>query len=153
MPAVKRAPPAALFERAGFAAHYNHATVGTRAQAAMNPSTRVEHRSEPRYRDLLRVRIGTVGVTTANVSLHGMQLVCPLMRFDAVKADVQGGELRAQVALPQGDPVNATLSVRYWSQHGDEVLIGVRMTVADAEAQARWAAYIGKLSGGAGPTS
>lgn len=107
-----------------------------------------EHRSEPRYRHLLPVRIGNLEMTTANVSLHGMQVVCPVMRFKRIKEDVRSGQLGAQVTLPRGAPIDVTLSVRYCSRYGDEVLIGARMALTDPGAQAQWAAYIGALSSG-----
>lgn len=114
----------------------------------MTPLERIEQRSEPRYRHFLTVRIGSLETTTANVSLHGMQLVCPHMRFKHIKAGVESGQLGGQIVLPQGAPVEATLSVRYWSQHGDEFLVGVRLAVADPGAQVRWAAHIDELSRG-----
>jgi len=86
-------------------------------------------------------------LVTANVSLHGMQIVCPIMRFGHIKADVRRGQLGAQVTLPQGTPIGATLSVRYCSQYGDDVLIGASVTLADPNTQAQWAAYIGGLAG------
>ena len=107
-----------------------------------------EYRSEHRYRHLLPVRIGSLELVTANVSLHGMQIVCPIMRFNGIKADVRSGQLGAQVTLPRGAPFDATLSVRYCSQYGDEVLIGVRLALTDPNAQAQWAAYIDSLSSG-----
>ena len=113
----------------------------------MTPLESTEQRNEPRSPRLLPVRIGRLELTTANVSLHGMQIVCPIMRFERIKADVRGGELAAEVSLPNGAPVAATLSVRYCSQCGDEILIGAQLTVAAPDMQARWAAYIGDLSG------
>ena len=107
-----------------------------------------EHRSEPRYRRLLQVRIGNLELRTANVSLHGMQIVCPIMRFKSIEADVQRGQLGAQITLPRGEAIGATLSVRYFSQYGDEILIGIRLILTDPNAQAQWAAYIGDMSGG-----
>ncbi|MBI3044646.1 MAG: PilZ domain-containing protein [Betaproteobacteria bacterium] len=107
-----------------------------------------DHRGERRYRHLLPVRIGSLELVTANVSLHGMQIVCPIMRFNRIKADARSGQLSAQVDLPRGAPFDATLSVRYCSQYGDEVLIGVRLALADPNAQAQWAAYIDGLSSG-----
>ena len=114
----------------------------------MTPLDPSEHRTEPRYRYLLEVWIGSLELTTANVSLHGMQIVCPVMRFMRIKEDVRGGQLGAQVSLPRGEPVGAALSVRYCSQSTDEVLIGVRMELTDPAAQARWAEWIDKLSAG-----
>ena len=114
----------------------------------MTSSERIELRSETRYRHLLPVRVGNLELTTANVSLHGMQVVCPIMPFNRIKASVERGQLGAQVTLPQGTPFDATLSVRYWSQYGDEMLIGVAMAVTDPGAEAQWAAYIGELSRG-----
>ena len=114
----------------------------------MNPSGKIEHRSEARHRHLLPVHVGSVELATANVSLHGMQLVCPVRPFSRIKADVERGQFAAKVALPQGEPFEAALSVRYVSPHKDEMLIGVRMAIADATAEARWLAYIGELSKG-----
>jgi hypothetical protein len=114
----------------------------------MTPLDPAEHRSEPRYRHLLPVRIGDLELATANVSLHGMQVVCPVMRFKRIEADVRSGQLGAQVTLPRGEPFGAALSVRYCSPYRDEMLIGVRLAVTDPGAQALWAAYIHDLSGG-----
>ena len=114
----------------------------------MTPLEPHEHRREPRYRRLLSVRIGSPELTTANVSLHGMQIVWPLMRFKSIEADVRRGQLSAQVTLPRGAPIDATLSVRYFSQYGDEMLVGVRSTLTDPDAEAQWTAYIGGLAGG-----
>ena len=108
----------------------------------MKPLAGIEHRAEPRYRHLLHIRVGSLELTTANVSLHGMQLVCPVMPFRRIEPDVSGGQLAAQVTLPRGAPFDAALSVRYCSPHRDEVLIGVRMNLTDPGAQAQWAAYI-----------
>ena len=105
-----------------------------------------EHRSEPRYRHLLPVRSGSVELVTSNVSSHGMQLVCPLMRFKSIEADVRRGELGAQIILPRGEPLAATLQVRYYSQYKSDMLVGVRLTMTDPDAQATWAAYIDGLS-------
>ncbi len=114
----------------------------------IEPTEHAEHRSEPRYRHLLPVQIGSLEMTTANVSLHGMQIVCPVMRFNRIKADARSGQLSAQVILPRGAPFDAALSVRYCSSYGDEVLIGVRLAVTDPNAQTQWAAYIDDLSRG-----
>ena len=114
----------------------------------LKPPERVDHRSEPRYRHLLPVRVDNLELTTANVSLHGMQVVCPILPFNRLKASVERGQLGAQVSLPRGAPFDATLSVRYWSQYGDEMLIGVAMAVTDPGAQAQWASYIDNLSRG-----
>jgi hypothetical protein len=113
----------------------------------MTPPESAEQRNEPRYQRLLPVRIGHLELTTANVSLHGLQVVCPIMRFERIKADVRRGELAAEVSLPGGAPIAATLSVRYCSQCGDEILIGAQLTLAAPDMQARWAAYIGDLPG------
>lgn len=114
----------------------------------MNPSGTIEHRVEVRYRHLLPVHVGALELATANVSLHGMQLVCPVRPFSRIKADVERGQFAATLALPQGEPIEAALSVRYVSPYRDEMLIGVRMAIADAAAEARWFAYIGELSKG-----
>ena len=119
----------------------------------MTPLESTEQRNEPRYQRLLPVRVGPLELTTANVSLLGLQVVCPIMRFERIKADVRRGELAADVSLPGGATVAAMLSVRYCSQCGDELLIGAQLTFAVPDMQARWAAYIGELSGSlrAGP--
>ena len=114
----------------------------------MNPSGNIEHRSETRFRHLVPVHVGSLELATANVSLHGMQLVCPLRPFNRIKSDVERGQFAAKIAPAQGEPFEAALEVRYVSPHRDEMLIGVKMTVADAAAQARWAAYIAELSKG-----
>lgn len=131
--------------------HYNHAKRPTAADNFMTTlelTEHSEHRREPRYRHLLPVRIGSLEMTTANVSLHGMQLVCPVMRFNRIKADARSGQLGAQVILPRGAQFDVTLSVRYCSRYGDEVLIGARLALTDPSAQAQWAAYIDDLSRG-----
>ncbi len=112
----------------------------------MTPLEPLEHRSKPRYRRLLPVRIGSLELVTANVSLEGMQVVCPLMRFKGIEADVRRGELGAQITLPRGEPFGATLQVRYFSQYKAEILVGVELTLSDPNAQAQWAAYIDDLS-------
>lgn len=114
----------------------------------MTTSKTIEHRSEPRFRRHLVVRIGSLELSTANVSLHGMQVVCPILRFKSIEVDVRRGQLSAQVTLPRGELIGATLSVRYCSQYGDDVLVGVRSTVTDPDALAQWTAYIEGLSGG-----
>ena len=106
----------------------------------------LEHRSKPRYRRLLPVRVGNLELVTSNVSLSGMQLVCPLMRFKGIEADVRSGQLSAQITLPSGTPVEATLPVRYFSQYKAEMLVGVELTVSDPDMQAKWAAYIDDLA-------
>lgn len=131
--------------------HYNHKKRPTTADNFMTSlelTEHSEHRNEPRYRHLLPVRIGSLEMTTANVSLHGLQIVCPVMRFKRIEKDVRSGQLGAQVILPRGAPFDATLSVRYCSRYGDEVLIGARMAVTDTGAQAQWAAYIGDVTRG-----
>src|SRR5689334_16247256 len=114
----------------------------------MNPSGSIEHRSEVRYRHLVPVHVGSLELATANVSLHGMQLVCPLRPFNRIKPAVERGQIAARIELAQGEPFEVALEVRYVSPHRDEMLIGVKMTVADAAAQARWSAYIAELSKG-----
>ena len=114
----------------------------------MTPLEPVEHRREPRYRRLLPVQIGNLELMTANVSLRGMQIVCPIMSFIGIEADVRRGQFSAQVTLPRGAPLGAALSVRYCSQHGDEVLVGVQLALNDLNAQAQWADYIDELSDG-----
>ena len=126
---------------------YNHAKRPA-ADIFMTPLEPIEHRSEPRYRRLLLVRIGNLELMTANVSLHGMQIVCPIMRFKGIEADVRRRQLSAQITLPRGAPLGATLPVQYFSQYGDEVLVGVKLTLTDPNAQAQWAAYIDDLSRG-----
>jgi hypothetical protein len=114
----------------------------------MKPTGNIEHRIETRFRHLVPVHVGNLELTTANVSLHGMQLVCPLRPFNRIKPEVERGQFIVKVALAQGEPIEAALAVRYVSPHRDEMLIGVRMTVTDVAAQARWASYIGELSKG-----
>ena len=114
----------------------------------MNSSGNIEHRSETRFRHLVPVHVGSLELATANVSLHGMQLVCPLRPFNRIKPDVERGQFAAKVAPAQGEPFEVTLEVRYVSPHRDEMLIGVKMTVADPAAQAQWVAYIAELSKG-----
>jgi len=109
-----------------------------------SPSGSIEHRLETRFRHLLPVHVGSVEMSTANVSLHGMQLVCPVRPFSRIKADVNRGELNAMVAV--GEPFRAALSVCYVSPHRDEMLIGVRIGVPDEFAEARWVAFIEGLS-------
>jgi len=117
------------------------------------PESSAEQRGDPRYQRLLPVRVRHLDLTTANVSLHGLQVVCPIMRFESIKADARRGELVGLVSLPDGSSIDAALSVRYCSQYGDDVLIGVKLTIAYTDAQARWAAYIDSLSRGRDPSS
>lgn len=116
------------------------------ADDSMKPLAGIEHRVEPRYRHLLHIQIGSLEVTTANVSLHGMQIVCPVMPFRRIQPEVKSGQFGALVALPKAAPFDATLSVRYCSPHRDEVLIGVRFELTDPGLQAQWAAYIDERS-------
>ena len=107
----------------------------------------IEHRTEPRFRRHLHVRIGSLELATANVSLHGMQIVCPIMRYKSIEPDVKRGQLSAQITLPRDAVVGATLSVRYHSRYGDEVLIGTRIDSTEPDAHAQWTGYILELSG------
>jgi len=93
----------------------------------------------------MSVRVGTLEVTTANVSLHGMQLVCPVSPYNRIKADIQRGLLIARIELRQAEPFDAELAIRYVSPHRDEMLIGVRMAVTDDAAREQWSAYIAAL--------
>jgi hypothetical protein len=68
------------------------------------------------------------------------------MRFKGIEADVRRGELSAQITLPQGAPLDATLPVRYFSQYKAEMLVGVELTLSDPDMQAKWAAYIDDLA-------
>jgi len=71
------------------------------ADDSMKPLAGIEHRVEPRYRHLLHIQIGSLEVTTANVSLHGMQIVCPVMPFRRIQPEVKSGQFGALVALPK----------------------------------------------------
>lgn len=113
-----------------------------------------EKRREKRYEEHVPVRILSRRITvkvaglelmSADVSLHGLQLVCPETRFMRVKKQINDGLLIAEIQVPGGASVSATCAVAYISTYGDEVLIGLRIETIDSTGGSVWAAYIDEL--------
>jgi hypothetical protein len=105
-----------------------------------------EKRREPRRPTQVGARLNDLELSTSNVSVHGVQLACPQMRFIAIEEGVRAGTLRAILLVPDGPPVSAELRVAYFCPAKDEMLIGAELRIAERSARERWEAFVGDLA-------
>jgi hypothetical protein len=107
----------------------------------------LEKRSSPRLPRNLKVRRMNVAVAglviyTSNVSRQGAQLVCPAMRFPALRRHLMSPPVELVIELPIGRDISTLATVRYTSPCEDEYLIGVTFdSFRDGDA-AGWYSYI-----------
>jgi len=93
----------------------------------------------------LAVKIAGLELLSSNVSLTGMQLVCPEMRYMSIKKQVNSGRLEAEIELPDSGNLNAICSVAYASEYGDEVLIGINIESFENSHATEWECFISAL--------
>ncbi len=110
-----------------------------------------DQRSSARLLRQLRVRRVNVDVAglvvhTSNVSRDGAQLVCPVMRYPALRQQLNSKHVEVVVEVPTGREIRALVGVRYACPCDDEYLIGIEFeSFRDSDA-AGWYAYIDWIS-------
>ena len=105
----------------------------------------IDKRRHPRYRVCLDARAQGFEMSTANLSMSGMQLVCPVMIYELSTNELKAGAVEDSLSLPDGKLVNAGFEVVYITEWGDEMLIGSRFTRLDEDA-AELSAYLDRLA-------
>jgi hypothetical protein len=105
---------------------------------------RIEKRQYPRYRVRLDARVRGFEMSTANLSVSGMQLVCPVMIYELIKNKLKADAEEVSLSLPDGQLVTAEFETLYIAEYGDEMLIGSRFTRLDGDVGAL-SAYIDQL--------
>ncbi len=105
----------------------------------------IEKRQHPRYRVCLDARVLGFEMSTANLSVTGMQLVCPAMIYEFIKNKLKTETLEACLSLPGEQFVNTGFEVIYITEWAEEFLIGSRFTSIDDEVGAL-PAYLDRLA-------
>lgn len=114
-----------------------------------------ERRGAPRFDEQLRVltfsrqlsvRVAGLELLTANLSLTGMQLVCPKMQIAGIQSQLDEGMLLAEVELPDKRSIAMRCRVAYASPYGDEVLIGTHIEAFEGAGEDQWRAYLTALA-------
>ncbi len=112
----------------------------------MSTATSAEQRRHPRHARRLAVDLAGAQLHTTNVSLGGMQVEIPAMRYAGLRA-VVGDEIPEwRIVLP-GQPVPLIVRghIRYADQIGDDTLVGVAFSAWHAYGEERWRDYIASL--------
>jgi hypothetical protein len=105
-------------------------------------------RIQPRYPRQVDVNIEGLEICTTNVSVGGVQLACPEMRYIGLQDSQKDDLLPIKLRIPgTQDWVRVQGKIRYADPCDDEYLIGVQFVSADANDRAQWARYIETLSG------
>ena len=105
----------------------------------------IEQRRHPRYRVCLEARVQGFEMSTANLSVSGMQLVCPLMIYELIKKELKANAVEVDLALPGDQRVNTGFKALYIAECEDEMLIGSRFTRLNGGAST-FSAYIDRLA-------
>lgn len=105
-----------------------------------------EKRRHLRVARRVKVEIDGLELYTTNVSLGGLQLECPALRFHALQRAAAAGPIPLCVRLPARPvPILGQGAVRYTSPAGDDYLIGLEFVSFAADSEVRWGAYIEEL--------
>jgi hypothetical protein len=72
-------------------------------------------------------------MVTTNVSLAGLQLVCPALVLGLLSRALETGEIDVTLTLPGDVAVQARCEVVYVSHYGYEYLIGARFVEFEGE--------------------
>ncbi|MBI4694739.1 MAG: PilZ domain-containing protein [Gammaproteobacteria bacterium] len=105
-----------------------------------------EKRRHPRVARQLTVDIDGLEVFTTNISLGGMQVECPALRFHAFQRLANAGPIPLCVRLPARPvPILSQGAVRYADPAGDGYLVGLEFVAFSADSEVRWGNYIEEL--------
>ena len=110
----------------------------------------IEKRRHPRYRVCLDAMVQGFELSTANLSVAGMQLVCPVMFYELIKSELKADVVEVSLSLPDGKLVNAGFEVVYIAEWNDEMLIGSNFTRLEGDAAAL-SAYLDRLGESGAP--
>ncbi len=105
----------------------------------------IEKRRHPRYRVRLDARVRGFEMSTANLSVSGMQLVCPAMIYELIKNEFKTDTVEISLSLPDDQQVNAEFEVVYIAEWDDEILIGSRFTRPNGDF-GKLSAYLDRLA-------
>ncbi len=105
----------------------------------------IENRRHPRYRVRLEARVLGFEMSTANLSVSGMQLICPLMIYELIKNEFKADTVEVSLSLQDDQLLKAGFEAVYIAEWGDEMLIDSRFTRLDGDAGAL-SAYLERLA-------
>jgi hypothetical protein len=106
-----------------------------------------ERRQHPRYARRLSAMVDGLLVFTSQVSLAGMQLLCPEMQLPSLRRALEKRSFRLDIDLPDNNQVSCQVEIAYQSMDGDELLIGVNITGFAKGHRKRWENYLAGLTG------
>lgn len=113
----------------------------------MSTAASAEQRRHPRHIRRLVVDLAGARLHTTNVSLGGMQVEIPAMRYGGLRAVLGDTVPEWRITLPgQPVPLIATGEIRYADLVGDEYLAGVAFRHWHAYGEERWREYIATLA-------
>ncbi|MEM7467219.1 MAG: PilZ domain-containing protein [Pseudomonadota bacterium] len=102
-----------------------------------------DNRSESRFGYCLNVVSDGIELTTANISMRGAQLCCPLMRYKGFQSNCRADHVRLGLKVPQTNkPVMVVAAVRYANGCDDEMLIGVEFLEFEHKDRETWEQFI-----------
>lgn len=102
-------------------------------------------RVTPRFTKLLDVRVLDFDLETSNVSLGGMQVVCPKRWVGLLRRQWDPRRTPVEIMLQQGIRISAVCSVAYCCECEDDFLIGMRLEEMDDAARTHWQSYVTTL--------
>jgi hypothetical protein len=91
----------------------------------MGGGSPTERRRHPRYAYRLAVRVAGMAAHTTNISLGGMQVECPMLQAELLRRQLDARRLPLQVPVADGVPLAVDTEVRYLSEYGQDLLIGL----------------------------
>ena len=99
-----------------------------------------EQRHHPRIPASLRVEFGGFEFSTTNISVTGLQVVCPSMIFDLLSDELEATEL--VVVLPDQQRVRGRCRLIYASEWNEEYLLGLEFASFEENGRELLKSYI-----------
>lgn len=112
----------------------------------MEQDARTDRRRFPRYAYRLKVKVAGMEAHTTNLSLGGMQVVCPMLQAELIQGQLDSGRLNLTVPTPDGAQVVVDTEVRYLSEYGQDLLIGLLIRGFPAAGSESYAALVGTVA-------
>lgn len=106
-----------------------------------------EKRAYRRFRTALPGRFAGVGVTTANLSIGGAQLVCPALSWGHASGRLDRAREKLELRLGAEGEITLTVRTAYVSESDDEFLVGVEFTEFQGDARRRLARHVSRAAG------
>ena len=107
-----------------------------------------ELRQHARYSRQIEVQIKHLVLLTTNVSLSGIQLECPALRYRGFQAACKDNHVVMKLTLPGSDElIDIKGQVVYTSPVEDDYLIGIDLVGFTKIGMPIWKSYIASLRG------